>query len=141
MTREEKEALLKRIYALPTEWADAGGSYGKGGPVGSDDAAMLWPEDVIDAINQFADDTNVARSPWVKTSDRLPTEEDAIEVHDEWGFTHKEVAVLSSGWPFEALVKDRPAMLPGIMDIETIENKTTTFPYWMPLPALPEVEG
>ena len=80
------------------------------------------------------------RSPWVKTSDRLPTEEDAIEVHDEWGFTHKEVAVLSSGWPFEALVKDRQAMLPGIMDIETIENKTTTFPYWMPLPKPPEVE-
>ena len=59
MTREEKEALLKRIYALPTEWADAGGSYGKGGPVGSDDAAMLWPEAVIDAINQFAEDSNV----------------------------------------------------------------------------------
>ena len=58
MTREEKEALLKRIYALPTEWADAGGSYGKGGPVGSEDAAMLWPEDVIDAINQFAEDNN-----------------------------------------------------------------------------------
>ncbi|MDD4280523.1 MAG: hypothetical protein PHX74_12405, partial [Candidatus Sumerlaeales bacterium] len=50
---------------------------------------------------------------WVRTTDRWPTEEDAIEVHDEWGFTHKEVAVLSSGWPFEALVKDRPAMLPG----------------------------
>ena len=78
---------------------------------------------------------------WVRTADRLPTEEDAIEVHDEWGFTHKEVAVLSSGWPFEALVKDIPAMLPGIMDIETIENKTTTFPYWMPLPKPPEVEG
>ena len=77
---------------------------------------------------------------WVRTADRLPTEEDAIEVHNEWGFTHKEVAVLSSGWPFEALVKDIPAMLPGIMDIETIEDKTTTFPYWMPLPKPPEVE-
>ena len=63
MTRQEKEALLKRIYALPTEWADAGGSYGKGGPVGSDDAAMLWPEDVIDAINQFAEDNNVPCKP------------------------------------------------------------------------------
>ena len=59
MTHQEKEALLKRIYALPTEWADAGGSYGKGGPVGSEDAAMLWPEDVIDTINQFAEDSNV----------------------------------------------------------------------------------
>ena len=26
MTHQEKEALLKRIFALPTEWADAGGS-------------------------------------------------------------------------------------------------------------------
>ena len=59
MTHQEKEALLKRIYALPTEWADAGGSYGKGGPAGSGDAAMLWPEVVIDAIDQFAEDTNV----------------------------------------------------------------------------------
>ena len=80
-------------------------------------------------------------SGWVRTADRLPTEEDAIEVHDEWGFTHQEVAVLSSGWPFYLLVKDRPAMLPGIMDIETIEKETKTFPYWMPLPKLPEVEG
>ena len=62
MTHQEKEALLKRIYALSTEWADAGGSYGKGGPVGSDDAAMLWPEDVIDAINRFAEDNNVAEA-------------------------------------------------------------------------------
>jgi len=77
---------------------------------------------------------------WVKTADRLPTEDDAIEVHDEWGFTHKEVAVISSGWPFELLVKDRPAMVPGMMDIETIEKKTKTFPYWMPLPKLPEAE-
>ena len=101
-----------------------------------------------EAANNLQEAINIAiailREPaheWVRTTDRLPTEEDAIEVHDEWGFTHKEVAVLSSGWPFEALVKDIPAMLPGIMDIETIENKTTTFPYWMPLPKLPEVEG
>ena len=140
MTPREKEALLKRIYALPTEWADAGGSYGKGGPVGSDDAAMLWPEAVIDAINQFAEDTNVARSPWVKTPDRWPTEEDAIEVHDEWGCTHKEVACLATGWPFEALVKDRPAMVPGMQDIETIKQRAKQYPYWMPLPKLPEVE-
>ena len=62
MTHQEKEALLKRIFALPTEWADAGGSYGKGGSVGSKDAAMLWPEDVIDAINRFAEDNNVAEA-------------------------------------------------------------------------------
>ena len=80
-------------------------------------------------------------SPWVKTSDRLPTEEDAIEVHDEWGCTHKEVACLATGWPFEGLVKDRPAMVPGMMEIETIKQRAKQFPYWMPLPKLPEVEG
>ena len=53
MTNQEKEALLKRIYALPTGWADGGGFYVEGGPVGSEDAAMLWPEDVVDAINRF----------------------------------------------------------------------------------------
>ena len=123
MTREEKEALLKRIYALPTEWADAGGSYGKGGPVGSDDAAMLWPEDVIDAINQFADDTNVARSPWVKTSDRLPTEADAgvdekiLTIYDDG-----ETRVMGTDyWAYVAMVPE-------------------VFPYWTPVPKLPEVE-
>ncbi|MDD4280081.1 MAG: hypothetical protein PHX74_10145 [Candidatus Sumerlaeales bacterium] len=99
----------------------------------NDDEWRLATETVIDALLEPTHE-------WVRTTDRLPTEEDAIEVHDEWGFTHQEVAVLSSGWPFEALVKDIPAMLPGIMDIETIENKTTTFPYWMPLPKPPEVE-
>ena len=123
MTREEKEALLKRIYALSTEWADAGGSYGKGGPVGSDDAAMLWPEAVIDAINQFADDTNVARSPWVKTADRLPTETDAgvdeeiVTIYDDG-----ETRVMGTDyWAYVAKVPER-------------------FPYWLPVPKLPEVE-
>ena len=69
MTHQEKKALLKRIFALPTEWADAGGSYGKGGPVGSDDAAMLWPEDVIDAINQFAEDNKARTLPEVEGHD------------------------------------------------------------------------
>ncbi len=94
-----------------------------------------------DLRNAYSDGLRDGAPKWIKTTDRLPTEEDAIEVHDEWGFTHQEVAVLSSGWPFELLVKDRPAMLPGIMDIETIKKKTETFPYWMPLPKLPEVEG
>ena len=120
MTHQEKEALLKRIYALPTGWADGGGSYGEGGPVGSEDAAMLWPEDVIDAINQFADDTNVARSPWVKTSGRLPTEADAdselmiMAWHIYFGY---EAVAYGS-------VIDEPEM----------------FTYWMPIPPLPEVE-
>ena len=66
MTHQEKKALLKRIFALPTEWADAGSSYGKGGPVGSEDAAMLWSEDVIDAINQFAEDNKARTLPEVE---------------------------------------------------------------------------
>ena len=78
---------------------------------------------------------------WVRTADRLPTEEDAIEVHDEWGCTHKEVACLATGWPFEALVKDKAAYVPGMMEIETIKQRAKQFPYWMPLPKLPEVEG
>ena len=127
MTHQEKEALLKRIYALPTGWADGGGSYGEGGPVGSEDAAMLWPEAVIDAINQFAADANVARSPWVKTSDRLPDAEqiarnDKIfllcKQHDGTyeAYTHWADGLASHPEKFE-------------------------FDYWMPVPPLPEVEG
>ena len=124
MTHQEKEALLKRIYALPTEWADAGGSYGKGGPVGSDDAAMLWPEAVIDAINQFAEDNNVpVKQPdleWVKTSDRLPTKADA----------NKESKVL--GW------------IPGYgyrgADYKFVIGRPEHVTWWMPFPSRPEVE-
>jgi hypothetical protein len=128
MTNQEKEALLKRIYALPTEWADEGGTYGKGGPVGSEDAALLWPEDVIDAINQFAEDNNVpTKQPgleWVKTADRLPTKADA-------GVDEEIVTIYDDGdtrmmgvdyWKCVALVPGR-------------------FPYWLPVPKLPEVEG
>ena len=123
MTHQEKEALLKRIYALPTGWADGGGSYGDGGPVGSEDAAMLWPEDVIDAINQFADDTNVARSPWVKTSDRLPTEADA-GVDEEILTIYDDGDTRMMGVDYWKCV----ALVPG------------RFPYWLPVPKLPEVE-
>ena len=115
MTHQEKEALLKRIYALPTEWADGGGSCGEGGPVGSEDAAMLWPEDVIDAINQFAEDTNVARSPWVKTSDRLPTKANGeILATNKYGLN----------------------LLPYYRVVELSDVYT----WWMAIPPLPEVE-
>ena len=79
---------------------------------------------VIDAINQFADDTNVARSPWVKTSDRLPTEADAgvdeeiVTIYDDG-----ETRVMGTDyWAYVAKVPER-------------------FPYWLPVPKLPEVEG
>ena len=122
MTQQEKEALLKRIYALPTEWADAGGSYGKGGPVGSEDAAMLWPEDVIDAIKLLAADTNVARSPWVKTSDRLPTEADADN---------------TMCWVLATTISSN---LPMPEAIAYIRANPDRYPYWMPIQPLPEVE-
>ena len=119
MTRQEKEALLKRIYAIPTEWADAGGSYGKGGPVGSDDAAMLWPEAVIDAINQFAADANVARSPWVKTADRLP------DKCDETKYLIARQRICGE-W--------HTLQVTGIY----IKKYPTRCPWWAPMPTLPE---
>ena len=100
----------------------------------NDDEWRLATDTVIAALREPAHE-------WVRTADRLPTEEDAIEVHDEWGCTHKEVACLATGWPFEALVKDKAAYVPGMMEIETIKQRAKQFPYWMPLPKLPEVEG
>ena len=110
MTREEKETLLKRIYALPTEWADAGGSYGKGGPVGSDGAAMLWPEAVIDAINQFAEDNNAPDKQPDPITGLVPCEyctdhknlyDDKytdVEMFDD--FIHVDVSIQYEGWSF-----------------------------------------
>ena len=63
------------------------------------------------------------RSPWVKTSDRLPTEADA-------GVDEEIVTIYDDGdtrmmgvdyWKWVALVPGR-------------------FPYWLPIPKLPEVE-
>ena len=63
------------------------------------------------------------RSPWVKTSDRLPTEADA-------GVDEEIVTIYDDGdtrmmgvdyWEYVALVPGR-------------------FPYWLPVPKLPEVE-
>jgi len=63
-------------------------------------------------------------SPWVKTSDRLPTEADA-------GVDEEIVAIYDDGetrvmgpdyWAYVAKVPER-------------------FPYWLPVPKLPEVEG
>ena len=62
------------------------------------------------------------RSPWVKTSDRLPTEADA-------GVDEEIVTIYDDGdtrmmgvdyWKYVALVPGR-------------------FPYWLPVPKLPEV--
>ena len=68
---------------------------------------------VIDAINQFAADTNVARSPWVKTSDRLPTKADGeILATNKYGLN----------------------LLPYYRVVELSDVYT----WWMPIPPLPE---
>ena len=63
------------------------------------------------------------RSPWVKTSDRLPTEADAgvdekiLTIYDDG-----ETRVMGTDyWAYVAMVPER-------------------FPYWLPVPKLPEVE-
>lgn len=78
---------------------------------------------VIDAINQFADDTNVACSPWVKTSDRLPTEADA-------GVDEKIVTIYDYG----------NIRMMGVDHWKSVAMVPGRFPYWLPVPKLPEVE-
>lgn len=62
-------------------------------------------------------------SPWVKTADRLPTEADAgvdkeiVTIYDD-GYTRM---MSVDYWKYVALVPGR-------------------FPYWLPVPKLPEVE-
>ena len=71
------------------------------------------------AINQFADDTNVARSPWAKTSDRLP---------DKCNRYNMYLTIKKRGggvWQVSGnFIKEHPELCP----------------YWMPIPPLPEVE-
>ncbi|NCB53119.1 MAG: hypothetical protein EOM54_14780 [Clostridia bacterium] len=80
----------------------------------------------VEARKQFVEVVNehaAKRSPWVKTSDRLPTEADA-------GVDEEIVTIYDDGdtrmmgvdyWKCVALVPGR-------------------FPYWLPVPKLPEVE-
>ena len=74
---------------------------------------------VIDAINQFAADANVARSPWVKTADRLP---DKCEYYTMYLTTKKRNGGV---WQVRGIfIKEHPELCP----------------WWMPIPPLPEVE-
>ena len=75
------------------------------------------------ANKPLADDTNVARSPWVKTSDRLPTEADA-GVDEEILTIYDDGDTRMMGVDYWKCV----ALVPG------------RFPYWLPVPKLPEVE-
>ena len=74
------------------------------------------------ANKPLADDTNVARSPWVKTSDRLPTEADADK---------------SKCW---VLAVTKSCTLPMPTAIAYIRANPDRYPYWMPIPTLPEAE-
>ena len=63
------------------------------GLIAADEERLTALDSAIDYL--LAADTNVARSPWVKTSDRLPTEADAgfhgqvmTCYHDEWDCFH-----------------------------------------------------
>ena len=77
------------------------------------------------AINQFADDTNVDRSLWVKTSDRLPTREDGLKV----------VAVKRGSCTFDGKIDwDRQLMWWDYVKLDS------SIKYWMPIPPLPEEE-
>ncbi|MGI6235715.1 MAG: hypothetical protein ACOYI6_10770 [Christensenellales bacterium] len=83
-------------------------------------------------MNNIADDLSSAYSDglrdgapkWIKTADRLPTKADAgvdeeiVTIYDD-GETR---VMCTDYWAFVAKVPER-------------------FPYWLPVPKLPEVEG
>ncbi len=64
------------------------------------------------------------RSGWVKTSERLPAEADA-------GYNEEVVA----------LYRDGDTETVGCDYWKYVAKHPEYFPYWMPLPKLPEVEG
>ena len=63
-------------------------------------------------------------SPWVKTSDRMPTEADAG--------VNKEVVTIYD---------DGDTRIMGADYWAYVATHPEHFPYWMPIPPLPEVEG
>ncbi len=79
---------------------------------------------VDDLSNAYSDGLRDGAPKWIKTTDRLPTEADA-------GVDEEIVTIYDDGdtrmmgtdyWAFVAKVPER-------------------FPYWLPVPKLPEVEG
>ena len=84
--------------------------------------AWVVDEAISAAIKLLADDTNVARSPWVKTSDRLPTEADADN---------------TMCWVLATTISSN---LPMLEAISYIRANPDNYPYWMPIPPMPEVK-
>ena len=64
------------------------------------------------------------RNPWVKTADKLPTEADA-GYGDEILTLYQDSETMMQGCDYWAFVAKHPEY----------------FPYWMPLPPLPETAG
>ena len=65
-----------------------------------------------------------ARSPWVKTADRVPTEDGLGE--NDVVLCH-QISKLYTG--------------PTLVTVLAAVEQPKKFPYWMLLPKLPEVEG
>ena len=77
-----------------------------------------------DLSNAYSDGLRDGAPKWIKTADRLPTEADAgvdeeiLTIYDD-----RETRVMGTDyWAFVAKVPER-------------------FPYWLPVPKLPGVEG
>ena len=75
------------------------------------------------AVSTVLTALSALRSPWVKTSDRLPTEADADN---------------TMCWVFATT---KSSNLPMPEAIAYIRANPDRYPYWMPFPPLPEVEG
>ena len=74
------------------------------------------------AISTVLTALSALRSPWVKTSDRLPTEADADN---------------TMCWVLATTISSN---LPMPEAIAYIRANPDNYPYWMPIPPLPEVE-
>jgi hypothetical protein len=80
-------------------------------------------------FNQSGDNNtqigSIGRGPeWVRTADRLPTEADA-------GYNEEVVT----------FYRDTETEMVGCDYWKHVAKYPENFPYWMPLPKLPEVEG
>ena len=82
--------------------------------------AWIVDEAISAAIKLLAADANVARSPWVKTADRLPTKDDID--------SRMNVMAWHIWYGAE------------IVDYGVILDDPAMYIWWAPMPSLPEVE-
>ncbi|NCB75173.1 MAG: hypothetical protein EOM51_10590 [Clostridia bacterium] len=81
-----------------------------------------WREEARKQFVEVVNEHVAKRSPWVKTSDRLPTEADADN---------------TMCWVLATTISSN---LPMPEAIAYIRANPDNYPYWMPIPSLPEVE-